>query len=630
MQSIIMTVVSRCTSMKAAIASIVGVLVFANPQMAHAVTRILRVDAQNGLNNPTGTPGDSWTNAYKYLRDAIARAVVLNPTQSDPVEIRVRGATGAGLTYRTDENAVNQSGTNSRSDTFALREHVKIFGQYIGGTGGSAETRDPTYLTILSGEIQTGAITDNAFHVVTADRSGITDNNCRLEGFTIRDGHSTLPPDSTSYEGAGIHISDGADPRIDHCRITANYAVTGGGVFVRGSDPVITNCVIADNAGFDHQVFGEDTFCAGGGIFVIHSASNNATVNLIDTQILDNWVQGSGGGLMCEAFFSDNRKTYVKLVNCLVARNEAEQVSGPPSGLGGGILIQGAGTEGAIGEFINCTIVDNDAWRGGGLYVRNSGTTDDSLLKNSIVWGNEVTEQGKEIYVKDSELQATSNDVRNRLDSDYVDGNTVVWVSGNIGENVALHNPHFIDFTGGDYRLQCVSLAVDHGSNGLVPCDLYDVDNDSVTCGGSTEPTPDLDLSTRVTNSTVDMGAFEKAASYPCPGDANGDCHVNADDLVIVILEWNNSCALCRGDVNPHCGDGMVNADDLTTVILNWTEEGVPCPGCIATGVGAGATIEDYEDCVELCSSLSGEDAIACMQACFAELCRKGLTAYCD
>ena len=52
----------------------------------------------------------------------------------------------------------------------------------------------------------------------------------------------------------------------------------------------------------------------------------------------------------------------------------------------------------------------------------------------------------------------------------------------------------------------------------------------------------------------------------PIPGDANGDHHVNVDDLLAVINSWG-PCSNCPADLNH---DGQVNVDDLLLVINNW------------------------------------------------------------
>ncbi len=49
-------------------------------------------------------------------------------------------------------------------------------------------------------------------------------------------------------------------------------------------------------------------------------------------------------------------------------------------------------------------------------------------------------------------------------------------------------------------------------------------------------------------------------------GDATGDCQVNVDDLLLVIIEWGKERS--PADVS---ADGIVNVLDLFIVIENWT-----------------------------------------------------------
>jgi hypothetical protein len=49
-------------------------------------------------------------------------------------------------------------------------------------------------------------------------------------------------------------------------------------------------------------------------------------------------------------------------------------------------------------------------------------------------------------------------------------------------------------------------------------------------------------------------------------GDADGNCRIDVDDLLIVINHWGQSGA--HGDVTH---DGIVNIDDLLLVINHWT-----------------------------------------------------------
>jgi hypothetical protein len=109
-------------------------------------------------------------------------------------------------------------------------------------------------------------------------------------------------------------------------------------------------------------------------------------------------------------------------------------------------------------------------------------------------------------------------------------------------------------------------------------------------------------------------------------GDVDGDCDVDVDDLIAVILQWGCTMS-CSADVDPACGDNDVDVDDLIAIILRWSS---PCTGCTPTGTGLGADPESYEDCENICAELEGEAWLQCMQACFMELCNKGHTEFCD
>jgi hypothetical protein len=127
----------------------------------------------------------------------------------------------------------------------------------------------------------------------------------------------------------------------------------------------------------------------------------------------------------------------------------------------------------------------------------------------------------------------------------------------------------------------------------------------------------------------VDQGAYETEDS-DCWADIDGNCAVDVDDLVLVILNWGPCpppSESCPGDVDSCNGNGVVDVDDLVEVILNWGA----CPtGCQETGTAAGADPESYEDCEDMCASLSGDAWTTCMQGCFMRLCQNGQTEFCD
>ena len=90
---------------------------------AHAQIQAIeiRVDGDDGLAVPNlPDPGDTWTNAFKYLQDAIDRAEFLllnDPTT--PVHLWV-AATDLSNPYVPDRSAANPGGTADLDATFLL------------------------------------------------------------------------------------------------------------------------------------------------------------------------------------------------------------------------------------------------------------------------------------------------------------------------------------------------------------------------------------------------------------------------------------------------------------------------------------------------------------------------------
>lgn len=177
--------------------------------LAQAQTVVVRVDGASGSASPAGQ-GNGWgSNAYLYLQDGLAHAQsLIDNQQASDVELRVRGASGSGITYKPDQGSGHMSGT--RTYSFDMRINVKVLGQYIGGTGGNADTRDFSLLSILDGDLDNdGDYSDNAYHVVTANNSSITETNCRIDGFTIKRGNGD------TVGGGGIYIIGGSNIRVE-------------------------------------------------------------------------------------------------------------------------------------------------------------------------------------------------------------------------------------------------------------------------------------------------------------------------------------------------------------------------------------------------------------------------------
>lgn len=131
---------------------------FLTASYAHAQqqTVVLHVDGDNGLAVPNPPdPGDTWSNAYKYLQDALDRAefLILNDPQVDAVDLWV-ASTDTSNPYRPDRDANNEGGTGLRASTFLVDfNNVQLLGGFPPG-GGDLADRDPAlYDTVLNGDI---------------------------------------------------------------------------------------------------------------------------------------------------------------------------------------------------------------------------------------------------------------------------------------------------------------------------------------------------------------------------------------------------------------------------------------------------------------------------------------------
>ena len=124
------------------------------------------------------------------------------------------------------------------------------------------------------------------------------------------------------------------------------------------------------------------------------------------------------------------------------------------------------------------------------------------------------------------------------------------------GSNNINSDPLFVNTVTGDYHLGASSPARNVGYNADVPTDAFDVDDDDNT----SEKTPDLDLSIRVSNTTVDMGAYEH-----CDSDVNVDGITDIYDLLAVLSAWDATSG--PADINE---DDIVNVLDLLLVLGEW------------------------------------------------------------
>ena len=308
--------------------------------------------------------------------------------------------------------------------------------------------------------------------------------NAIIEGFTIQNGNGYFAdPDEngTFYTyGGGIYCK-GSSPIIKDLIITNNSGDEGGGggIFLYEASPSIIGCFITGNTTDD----------VGGGLYARYSnvsisdtkfISNEADLGsgcylrnesiptLTNVDFISNIAANSGGGILLK----DNADAIMS--NIKIVSNIAE-------GLGGGIYLNNAD------PIIDYALVAlNAGSAGGGIYIRNnsdpifnhmtvaynSSGFDDSgvylrddsnlLVSNSIFWENGESQ----FYFRDSgdEVALTISYSLVQNDQDGVDQNNngdLNWGSGMIEGD-----PYFCNGEAGDYTVRENSNVLDGSSEG--------------------------------------------------------------------------------------------------------------------------------------------------------------------
>ena len=343
---------------------------------------ILRVDGTNGT---CAGNGEGWgASAYKYLQDALAAA---SGVSEDQIWVR------AG-TYYVDQSCANEAGSGDREETFQLVKDVFLLGGF-NGTESFASERDPVAnVTILSGAIaqgqpppappcapnapscfqpheQVGCFYDidpqccvrvcdemdgdpfccevewdqhcvqaaldscgGSYHVVTAGGEIDDPENTVIDGFTIRDGWANGDTNLDQHHGGGMFIE--GEPSVVRCTFTQNTASKrGGGMSIRGIQPWIINCIVANNPGDpatpgDERLTPED----GGGL----ASFLHVDPILTNCLAVGNAATDNGGGIFTEeGVCAQGVCGDITLINCTLVSNTAD-ADNSGFGSGGGPL----------------------------------------------------------------------------------------------------------------------------------------------------------------------------------------------------------------------------------------------------------------------------------------------------
>ena len=428
--------------------------------------------------------------------------------------------------------------------------------------------------------------------VTVIDGSGLNESVVRcvsgegpdtvLQGFTITGGNAVF--------GGGMR-NVGSSPTVVDCIFFANVASDrGGGMYNELANPSIDGCVFLGNFAAE----------MGGGMynqrssptiawseFRMNSANKgggmrnyiDAHPTVSDSNFIDNTAGEEGGGM-------DNRKNSNPMVTrCVFVGNTAVSGGGGMHNYVGNAVATGnpvvssslfIGNSAAEGGgmrnhdphpvIINCTFAENS---GGGI---NSDNGSIPTVVNSIVWGNLGGSINGSAMVSFSDVEGGHAGTEN-LDAD----------------------PLFLDPSGefGNYRLLAPgSPCLDKGDNAALHL-----------------PAMDLDGNTRISNGTVDMGAYEDV-SCGSPAECDdadlctvGSCSAGMCTSEPLVCPPGESCV--AGSCDP------VLCDDDGVCELG--ESCIECPGDCPSAPGAicgngicEAGSEDCASCPQDCNGKQG------------------------
>jgi hypothetical protein len=461
-----------------------------------AIDRSLRGDTvwvENGFVTDTGGRTNWPVGAALTNRVVIDKAVTVRSVSGDTNNMPVIvGAWDADSTYGCGSNAVR---------CVYLVEHARLVG-FLLTNGATLSTNRSFYVRTsadpdaqgggVRGESQTASIVSNCVITMNTACVGGGAYGCNIYGSTLI---TNLALSGTgSYRGGG-----GASLcSLFNSSLIRNRAAQGGGIYngsrlynssiisnsspsygggIRGSF-IISNCVVRGNDGVTGGVTGSTIYDSMlvenlGQASYFGGATHGST--LYNCLVVSNICKNRGGGVSASTLYNctlagnyssggagGGAASESTLYNCLLVGNATpDNRSNVP---GGGAY---------VGRLINCTLVNNSSGGslGGGVYG--------STLTNCVSWGNNKPDANHAAFYS--------------CGWGYTNGGVIV---GNLSVD-----PLLLNTNAGFYRLRGNSPCVNQGIN----------------MDWMTNPvlaiSRDLAGEPRLLDNTVDMGAYEYAAS---------------------------------------------------------------------------------------------------------------------
>jgi lysophospholipase L1-like esterase len=517
---------------------------------------------------------DTWDTAvhwYDFAKIAVGQDWgIYGATLVSPGSLVV--TTTADVVDATDgvtslREAIASANTNSGADTITFAS--SLAGKTITLTTGELDITDTSGATTITGLgasqlTISGNNTSRVFRVTTGATAVMSD-------LTVTAGYITGTISATTVSDTGAGIRNDGTLTLTDCIVSHCNAVYGGGGIVNWGTMTITDCTVSNNAaGFgggianagvlnmSSSTVSSNSAIHGGGMILFAGSTTmtdcNVTGNsaIYSTALNTPGDYGYGGGI----FLYDQYTVTLAISNSVISNNTAYsggggisnsstctttitncEVSGNHAGSYGGGLLN-AGTMTVISSTVsgnstdqqgggihndktltltNSTIANNtSSARGGGIYTDAEHYTSTVTANDCTIAGNSANTAGGGIYSDGSTVllrntivandsgNTTSPDIYGAVTANYslIESTTGVTLSSSSGNNILNKDPSLGALAdNGGYRktmaLSTGSVAIDAGSNALIPA------------GTST----DERNAARIVNGTVDIGAYEAAAS---------------------------------------------------------------------------------------------------------------------
>ena len=275
-------------------------IIGANPDMGAyendpcPVKLFVDIDA-TGANN-----GLDWNNAFNSLQDAIdlARSCMV-----DTIWV-------AEGTYKPSKTKTgNASNANNKDNVFFIDFDVVIQGGFQGFETHESQRDWIAFETILDGNI--GAQGTNADNCYTVVEYANCTNVSQMDGFTVRGGNSNGWSGSTGHGGGFVIYSS---PIIRNCKVTGNYGYNGGAMAINNlsgnANPAVLHCDIVNNSG---------GVSAG---IIVNAYGGNLTPTIANSNFTGN--SGSNGGAWAFYAYNGAANCQPEVYNCKVWNNSAQ------------------------------------------------------------------------------------------------------------------------------------------------------------------------------------------------------------------------------------------------------------------------------------------------------------------